>query len=78
MREKSAQHRFDAPRRLVGRDRTVDFATQLGLDPAAASDQDMVALDLLLFAFLDLCREETDVADIVLGAGIRTTGQVDV
>jgi hypothetical protein len=62
--EKSAQHCFDALRHLVGRDRAVDFAAQFGLDPAAAADQDMVALDLLLVAFVDLCRESRPMSPI--------------
>src|SRR5215475_997809 len=58
MYEKSAHHGFDALRHLVGSDRAVDFAAELRVNTANATDQDRVALDFLFVAFVDLCRED--------------------
>ena len=45
---------------------------------AAAADVDMVALDLVIAAGVDLGSQQADIADVVLCAGIRAAGEVDV
>ena len=65
-------------RHLVGRDRTADHAPGPELSAAAAADHDVITLDRLVLALVDLCRDQTNVADIVLGAGVGTAGQMDI
>jgi len=68
VREKSAQHGFDALRHLLRGDRSVDFSAELGLGAAAAAEKEVIAFDFLLLALLDPGREQPDIADIMLGA----------
>src|SRR5205807_4381593 len=78
LRQIRLQHRSDALRHFLRRNRTADFATELGIGATAAADHDVIALDLFVLALLDLCREQTDIADIVLSTGIGTASQMNV
>src|SRR5207248_6975323 len=75
--EVGPQHPLDDGRRLVGRDGAEDLAAEVLVGPVAAADEDVVAFDRLV-AGLDLGAEQADVAEVVLGAGVRAAGQVDV
>jgi hypothetical protein len=56
-----------------------DFAAAGGVRPKTAADVNVIAFDLIaVFGNLDLGAKEPDVADIVLGAGIRAAGEVNV
>jgi hypothetical protein len=78
LRQIALEDSFDAFRHLIGGDRAVNLAAEFELGAAAAADEDVIALDLFVLAFLDLSREQTDIADIVLGAGIGAPGQMNV
>ena len=65
-------------RQLVGRDVAGDLAPERRFAAAAAADHQVIALDLLVAAGIDLGREQADIADVMLGAGIRAAGQMNV
>src|SRR5205085_2789320 len=65
------------PRSATGWSALAAIARQLAPLAEAAADEDVIALDLA-FARGDLRAEQPDVADVVLRAGMRTAGEMDV
>src|SRR5262249_59994331 len=78
-REVAAQHALDRRRNVLGLHVAIDVARERGVDAENAADQAVIALDgVALLRDLHLAGEEPDVADIVLGAGVVTAGEMDV
>src|SRR5262249_13791184 len=79
MLQKSPQHPLDGRGDMFGLDVAMDLAREAGVDAATAADQYGVTLDgVALVRARHLAGDETDVADIVLGAGVVAAGEVDV
>src|SRR3974390_1165552 len=73
------EHPFDCRRRIVGLDVAVYFAAALRLRTEAAADMDVIGLGLIfLVGALGLGAEEPDIADVMLRAGIRAAGEMNV
>jgi hypothetical protein len=70
LREIGPQDRLDPRRQCLGWNRSQNLAPQPLLGTAAAADIDVVALDLVIAAGIDLRRQQADIADVVLRAGI--------
>jgi hypothetical protein len=62
---------FQAPRQVGGWDVPADLAAERQFGAAAAAGDQVIALDLRVALGINLGGEEADVADIMLGAGIR-------
>ena len=77
-RQEAAKQGFEALGQRVGRDVAGDLAPEAEFGTAAAAKDQVIPLDLLVAAQIDLGRDQADIADIMLGAGIRAAGQVDV
>src|SRR4029077_5976942 len=70
---------FDCRRRIVGFDIAVYFAAALRLRPEAAADMDVIGLGrILVVGALGLGAEKPDVADVMLRAGIRAAGEMNI
>src|SRR6185437_6748518 len=70
---------LDRGGRVLGLHVMKNFAAAAGVRPKSAADVNVVALDLVaVLGDLDLGAKEADVADIVLGAGVRAAGEVNV
>src|SRR5262249_8211488 len=70
----------DEPRAVLGLHVAVELAANAGIGAEAAADEHVEALDRVLAGRIDrhaTC-QETDVADVVLGAGVRAACQMDV
>src|SRR5215210_792213 len=78
MSEVRLKQTLDALRRVFGLHVGVDQLGDGGVAAEAAADMDVIALDLIVLADRDLGPDEADVADVMLGAGVRAAGQVDV
>src|SRR5690242_16284363 len=79
MGEIGFEHPLDPRRCVVGFDRAVDFAAALRLRAEAAADMDVIGLGLILVVgACGLCAKKPDVADVMLRAGIRAAGEMNV
>src|SRR5579862_3892797 len=79
MAEIGFQHALDRPRRIVGLEIVKDLAAARRVRAKAAADVDVIALDLVaVLRHLHLGADEADVADVMLRAGIRAAGEMDV
>src|SRR5262249_55643746 len=79
MNEIGFEHPLDWRRRVVGFDLAADFAAALRVRAEAAADMDVVRLRLIpVVRSLRLGAKKPDIADVVLRAGIRAAGEVDV
>src|SRR4029077_20435259 len=77
--EVGQEHALNDARRVLGFDVTIDVAREPRLRAVSAADQHVVALDsVTLLGDLHLAGQEADVADVMLRAGMMTSGQVDV
>jgi hypothetical protein len=65
-------------RKRLGPYRLEDLPAYPLLGAAAAADMDVVPLDLVIAAGIDLRRQQADIADFVLRTRIRASGQVNV
>ena len=73
------EHALDGFRRILRLDVVKDLAAAHGVGSKAAADMNVIALDLIaVLGNLHLHAEQSDVADVMLRAGIRTAGEVDV
>src|SRR5258708_29933376 len=75
--EIGAQHRLDPIWQLRSRNRRPDLAADAALIAGAAADIDGVALDHVL-ALGHAHAEQADIADIMLRAGMRAAGEMDI
>src|SRR5262245_40596191 len=79
MDEIGLEQALNSSRRLLGLDVVVDLRRDRRVGTEAASDVDVIALDrVALVRGLRLAGEQSDVADIVLGAGVVASGEMDV
>ncbi len=79
MAEIGFQHALDRLRRILGFDVVINLAAAGGVRAETAADMDVIALDLIaVFRHLHLGADEADVADVMLRAGIRAAGEMDV
>ena len=79
MRQIGLQQFFDRLRRLLRREVMIDFLSDIGVGTESAAREQMIALNCVVaLADSDLGRDQANVADEVLGAGVVTAGQVDV
>src|SRR5689334_18523331 len=77
IREIAFEHALDRAGRILCLDIAVNFAAKRGVRSEAATDVNVITLDLLV-TFLDLASEQADVADVVLCARMMTTGEMNV
>ena len=79
MREVGPQQSFDRLWRVLRLDVAIDLVATVGVGPEAATGVEVIALDgIALIVGGNARREQADVADIVLRAGMVTAGQVNV
>src|SRR4029077_10744997 len=79
VRKIGLEHAFDEPRRVFGFDVVVDLRRDRRVRTEAAADVNVVALDrVALLGRWHLAGEQSDVADVVLRAGVMTAGEMDV
>ena len=79
LREIGLEHPLDRPRRVLGLDVAIDLAADRGLRAEAAADLDVIALDrVAVLGGLHLAGQQPDIADVMLRAGIRAAGEMDV
>src|SRR5712691_2708610 len=79
VREIGPQDAFDRRRRVFGLHVAVKLAAEHGIGSEAAAGKDVVALDgIALFRGLHLASQQTDLADVVLGAGVVAAGEMDI
>src|SRR6516164_3543672 len=76
------EYPFDCRRRIVGFDVAIDLAAALRLRTKAAADMDVIGLGLILvvgaLGLANLGAKKPDIADVMLRAGIRATGEMNV
>src|SRR5262249_16530830 len=73
------EHALDGLRRILGFDIAVDFRRDRRVRAETATDVNVVALDrVAVFGDLHLAGEQADVADVMLGAGMMASGEMDV
>src|SRR5215510_10513867 len=79
MSEICFQDSLDRPRRILGLDVAIQFASKRGIWPEAAADQHVVALDRIgILIVLHLAGQEADLGNEVLRARMMAAGQMDI
>src|SRR5258705_4564716 len=79
VRKIGLEHTFDDPRRVFGFDVVVDLRRDRRVRTEAAADVNVVTFDsVALLGRLHLAGEQSDVADVVLRAGVMTAGEMNV
>ena len=79
MIEVGAQQRLDASRRVGGGHVGFDQPANRSLVGVTAADVDVIALDLIaVLVHRNLRADQADIADVMLRAGIRAAGEMDV
>src|SRR5579864_5170471 len=79
MDEIGFEHPLDCRRRVVGFDIAVDFAAALRVRAEAAADMNVIGLGwILVVGALGLRAKQSDVADVMLRAGIWAAGEMNV
>src|ERR1700691_2470952 len=79
VRKISVENSLDGTRRVLGNDIAINFASERGVRPKAAADQNVVTLDRIGFLIgLDLAGEEPDLGDKMLRARVVAASQVNV
>src|SRR5579863_1167683 len=79
MPEIGLQDPLDGARRVLRGDVAIELASERGIRPEAAADQDVIALDRIrILVRLDLAGEEPDLGNEMLRAGVMAAGQMDV
>ena len=79
MGEISFEHSLDRARCILGFDLTIDFTAALCLRAEAAADMDVIGLGSILFVRgLGFGAKKPDIANVMLRAGIRTTGEMNI
>ena len=78
LREVGAQQPLERLRQFGGGNVAQDLASQLAPFAEAAADEDVVPLDFRIPAGCHLRAEQADIADVMLRAGMRAAGQVNV
>src|SRR5260370_18314365 len=73
------QKLLDRLRRVLSLEVVIDLLPDIGVGPEAAAREQVVALDrVVALADRHLGRDQTDIADVVLRAGVMAAGQMDV
>src|ERR1700722_1567198 len=79
MAEIGLEHALHRLRRVLGFEVVIDLATASRVGAETAADDNVIALDLIaVLGHLDFRADEADVADVMLRAGIRAAGEMDV
>src|SRR5690348_16242663 len=79
MREVGLQQAFDGPRRVFGFDIAKDLGAARGMRAKTAAGINVIALHrVALLAGRDAGSKQADVADVMLGTGVVTAGQMNV
>ena len=66
-------------RRVFGFDVAIKLAAERGIRAETAADKDVIALDLIaVLGHLHLAADQADIADVMLRAGMRAAGQMDI
>ena len=77
MSEIALKHAFDRARRVSRLDVAIDLAAEPGCGTKSTADINVIALNLL-FAFVHLAGEQSDVADVMLCTRMMAAGEMDV
>src|SRR3984893_49619 len=72
------EHALDGRRRVLRLYIAVDFAAERGVRAKGAADMNVIALDRVALVQFHLRRDQADLADEVLGAGVMAAGEMDV
>src|SRR6516165_4692106 len=79
VREISLEHALDGLRRILGFDVVVDLGRDRRVWAETAADVNVVALDrVAVFGGLHFAGQQSDVADVMLRAGVMASGEMDV
>ena len=79
MREIGLQQSFDRLRRVFRLEVVIDLLPDIGIRSKAAAGEQMIALDGIdILADIHLRRDQPDIADVVLRAGMMAAGDVDI
>src|SRR5258708_12746808 len=79
MRKIGLQQSLDRLRRILGLEVVIDLLPDIGVRAKAAAREQMIALDGIdVVADIDLRRDQADIADVVLRAGMVAAGHMDV
>src|ERR1700704_2894304 len=82
MGEISLQQLLDRSRRVLGLEIMKDLLPDIGLRTETAAGEQMIALDrivgIITLAGRHFGRDQADIADVVLRAGMVAAGQMDV
>src|SRR3977135_2775371 len=79
MREISLQQLLDRSRRVLGLEIMKDLLPDIGLRTEPAAGEQVIALDrIVALAGRHFRRDQADIADVVLRAGMVAAGQMDV
>src|SRR5207237_8133814 len=79
MREIGFQQSLDRLRRVFRLEVVIDLLPHIGIRTKAAAGKQMIALDRInILADINLRRDQPDIADVMLRAGMMAAGDVDV
>src|SRR5271156_3330142 len=79
MREIGLQQSLDGLRRVLGLDVVIDLLSDIGIRAKTAAREQMIAFDgVVALTDRHLGGDQPDIADVMLRAGMVTTGQMDV
>src|SRR4029079_15779403 len=70
---------LDRLRRILGLHIAVKLTPERGVRPKTAADQHVITLDrIVVLVVLYLARQQADLGDVMLRAGVMAAGQMDV
>src|SRR3981081_1954277 len=80
MRQVGFQKPLDGPRRVLGLEIVVDLLPDIGIRTEAATGKQVIAFDGVVAAFTDghLRPDQSDIADVMLRAGMVAAGEMDI
>src|SRR6476620_8234722 len=79
MREVGFQQPLDGLRSILGLEIVINLLPDIGVRTKAAAGEPMITLDgLAILADIHLRGDQSDIADVMLRAGMMTAGDVDV
>ena len=79
VREIGLQQSLDRLRRVLGLEVVIDLLPDIGIRTKAAAGEEMIALDrIVILADRHLRRDQADIADVMLRAGMMAAGEMDV
>src|SRR5262252_8854716 len=78
MSEITFEHALDGLRHVLRLHVAIDLAAERRVGTKTTTDIDVIALDAVFFGNRNLAGEQADIADVMLGAGMMATGEMDI